>query len=137
METDWVTHYLDAWNTHDGGPVAAFMAADVDYEDLAGGARYQGRDEVARYVEATHVWSSDYRFVVVTAQSSGDRYAIEWEMLGTNTGDLGGIAPTGKPYRIRGVSVGRLNGAGEIASNRDYFNVADYLTQVGLFTPPA
>ncbi|MGH9226403.1 MAG: hypothetical protein ACRD2W_22025 [Acidimicrobiales bacterium] len=50
---------------------------------------------------------------------------------------LGGIAATGKPYRIRGVSVGQLNDAGDIATNRDDFNVADYLAQVGLFTPPA
>ncbi len=113
------------------------MAADVIYEDLAGGAIYRGRDEVADYVAATHVWSDDYRFVIVTAQASGARYAVEWEMLGTNTGELGGIAPTGKPYRIRGVSVGQLNDAGEIASNRDYFNFADYLAQVGLFTYPA
>ncbi|MGH9279114.1 MAG: ester cyclase [Acidimicrobiales bacterium] len=136
-EPGWVQRYLDAWNSHDGRQVAAFMAEDVVYEDLAGGAVYHGRDEVAGYVAATHVWSGDYRFVTVTTQSSGDRYAIEWEMLGTNTGELGGIAPTGKPYRIRGVSIGQLNGAGEVASNRDYFNVADYLAQVGLFTPPA
>ena len=137
MGTEWVQRYLDAWNSHDGARVAAFMVEDVAYEDLAGGATYQGRDEVAAYVAATHAWSSDYRFVTVTVQSSGDRYAVEWEMLGTNTGDFGGIPPTGKPYRIRGVSVGQRNGAGEIVSNRDYFNVADYLAQVGLFPPPA
>ncbi|MDQ4097495.1 MAG: nuclear transport factor 2 family protein [Actinomycetota bacterium] len=135
--TGWVQRYLDAWNSHDGGQVAAFMAEGVTYEDLAGGTTYRGRDEVASYVAATHEWSGDYRFVIVTTQSSGRSYAIEWEMLGTNTGELGGIAPTGKPYRIRGVSVGQLNDAGEIASNRDYFNFADYLAQVGLFTYPA
>jgi steroid delta-isomerase-like uncharacterized protein len=137
METEWVHRYLNAWNSHDGDEVAAFMSEDVVYEDLAGGATYHGRTEVAGYVAATHVWSGDYRFVVVTTQSSGSSYATEWEMLGTNTGELGGIAPTGKPYRIRGVSVGQLNAAGEIATNRDYFNLADYLAQVGLFTMPA
>ncbi len=136
-ETAWVAPYHDAWNSHDGGRVAAFMAEDVTYEDLAGGAVFHGRDEVAAYVAATHVWSTDYRFVAVTTQSSGGSYAVEWEMLGTNTGAFGALPPTGKPYRIRGVSVGRLNDAGEIATNRDYFNVADYLAQVGLFPPPA
>jgi steroid delta-isomerase-like uncharacterized protein len=137
METEWVHRYLAAWNSHDGEEVAAFMSEDVVYEDLAGGAIYHGRAGVAGYVAATHVWSGDYRFVVVTTQASGPSYAIEWEMLGTNTGELGGVAPTGEPYRIRGVSVGQLNQHGEIASNRDYFNLADYLAQVGLFTPPA
>lgn len=133
----WVAAYLDAWNSHDGAQVAAFMAEDVTYEDLAGGATYHGRNEVAGYVAATHAWSADYRFVTVTTQSSGARYAIEWEMLGTDTGGSGGVPPTGRPYRIRGVSVGRLDASGAIASNRDYFNLADYLAQVGLFTPPS
>jgi ketosteroid isomerase-like protein len=66
--TGWVQRYLDAWNSHDGRQVAAFMAEDVTYEDLAGGAAYRGRYEVARYVAATHAWSADYRFVIVTAQ---------------------------------------------------------------------
>ena len=136
MGTDWVHEYLDAWNGHDGNQVAAFMAEDVTYEDLAGGATYHGHAGIVDYVAQTDVWSSDYRFVVVTAQAEGDRYAIEWEMLGTNTGVLAGIPPTGKPYRIRGASVGHRDGEGKIASNRDYSNLADYLAQVGLFTPP-
>jgi steroid delta-isomerase-like uncharacterized protein len=136
MGTEWVHDYLDAWNSHEGARVAAFMADDVSYEDLAGGATYHGHDEVIGYVAQTHEWSSDYRFVTVTTQqSSGGSYAIEWEMLGTNTGDFGGMPPTGKPYRIRGVSVGQLDDAGKITANRDYFNLVDYLTQVGLFKP--
>jgi steroid delta-isomerase-like uncharacterized protein len=134
--TEWINDYLDAWNSHDGRRVAHFMADDVTYEDLAGGATYHGRDEIAGYVEQTHDWSGDYCFVTVSTQSSGSSYAIEWEMLGTNTGNFGAFGSTGKPYRIRGVSIGQLDEGGRIQSNRDYFNVADYLAQVGLFTPP-
>ena len=67
-----------------------------------------------------HEWSSDYRFVVVTAQASGDRYAFEWEMVGTDTGGFAGAPATGRPYRIRGVSIGHLDSEGKIAANRDY-----------------
>lgn len=137
MTTEWVYEYLDAWNSHDGHKVAAFMSEDVSYEDLAGGRTYHGHAGVVDYVTQNDVWSSDYRFVVVTAQGDGSRYAIEWEMLGTNTGVLAGIPPTGKPYRIRGASVGQLDGQGRIAVNRDYANLADYLAQVGLYTPPS
>lgn len=136
MSTDWVERYLEAWNSHEGSRVAAFMTADVTYEDLAQGAVYRGHAGVEEYVGGADQWSSDYRFVVVTAQSAGGRYAIEWEMLGTNTGEAGGLPPTGKPYRIRGVSVGQLDDAGLIVLNRDYWNYADYLAQVGLFRPP-
>jgi uncharacterized protein (TIGR02246 family) len=62
MGADWVEGYLDAWNSHDGSQVAAFMAEDVKYEDLSSGAVHHGRDGVRAYVEATHEFSSDYRF---------------------------------------------------------------------------
>ena len=122
---------------HDARRVAAFMAEDVIYEDLAQGAVFQGQEGVERYVEQTHQFSSDYRFVTLSFQASGDRYAIEWEMLGTNTGDAGGFPATNKPYRFRGVSVGQLDGDGKVLANHDYWNLADYLSQVGLLELPA
>lgn len=136
MGTEWVEEYLAAWNSYDGPAVAAFMAEDVTYEDLSSGEVYQGRAAVQTYVEGTYGFSSDYRFVVVSAQADGRRYAIEWEMLGSNTGPSGGFPATGKPYRIRGASIGELDAAGKIARNRDYWNLAAYLVEIGLLTLP-
>ncbi|MDQ3897930.1 MAG: nuclear transport factor 2 family protein [Actinomycetota bacterium] len=134
--TDWVEHYLEAWNSHDGSQVAAFMAEDVTYEDLSSGAVFHGRGEVQGYVQGAHEWSADYRFSTVTVQEDGRRYAMEWEMRGTDTGGAGGFAATGKAYRIRGASVGRLDPAGLVVENRDYWNLAAYLVDVGLLELP-
>jgi steroid delta-isomerase-like uncharacterized protein len=136
MATDWVDGYLQAWNSHDGRQVAAFMAEDVVYDDLASGLVHRGRDAVQANVEQTVAFSSDYRFVVVSARADGSRYAIEWEMLGTNTGASGGFPATGKPYRIRGASIGERDADGRITANRDYWNVAAYLIEVGLLAVP-
>lgn len=136
MAAEWVDRYLDAWNSHDGRQVAAFMAEDVVYDDLASGLVHRGRDAVAAYVEQTVAFSGDYRFVTVSTQADGNRYAIEWEMLGTNTGASGGFPATGRPYRIRGASIGELDGDGRITGNRDYWNLAAYLIEVGLLQPP-
>jgi steroid delta-isomerase-like uncharacterized protein len=132
----WAQDYLDAWNSRDGAKVAAFMNDDVTYEDLALGVVHQGTDAVKAFVEETAGFSKDYVFTPVSEQLSGDQYALEWEMAGTNTGDAGGMPATNKPYRIRGASVGRRNSAGKITHNRDYWNMADYLTQVGILPPP-
>ena len=95
-------------------------------------------DAVQAYVPQTAVFSSDYRFVTVSTQMDGSRYAIEWEMLGTNTGAAGKFPATGKPYRIRGASIGELDADGKITANRDYWNLAAYLIEVGLLhAPPA
>ena len=132
----WMSDYLDAWNTHNGENVASYMADDVVYEDLAVGQVHEGRDAVAAFVQTGEDFSKDHRFVSVSEQSSGDQYAIEWEMIGTNTGEAAGLPATNKPFRIRGVSVGVLDAAGKIKRNRDYWNMADYLMQVGILPPP-
>ena len=134
--SDWIAQYLDAWNSHDGKKVAAFMADDATYEDLALGVIHEGRDAIKAFVDEAEQFSKDYSFISVSEQASGDSYAFEWEMVGTNTGEAGGLPATNKPYRIRGVSVGRLDASGKIKMNRDYWNMADYLTQVGILPPP-
>jgi len=136
MTTDWLHQYLDAWNSHDGGQVAAYMAEDATYEDLAINQIHKGRDAIKAFVDETNVFSPDYRFTVVSVQQSGDQYATEWEMAGTHLGEAAGLPPTNKPYRIRGISVGRVDADGKIAENRDYWNMADFLMQVGILPPP-
>jgi steroid delta-isomerase-like uncharacterized protein len=108
----------------------------VTYEDLALGVVHEGRTAVEVFVEETAAFSEDYAFTPVSELQYGDQYALEWEMAGTNTGDAGGIPATNKPYRIRGASVGRRDGTGKITHNRDYWNMADYLVQVGILPPP-
>ena len=131
----WMADYFDAWNSHDGHRVASFMADDVFYEDLALGQVYEGKAAVSAFVQRSDVFSKDYKFVSVSEQASGDSYAFEWEMIGTNTGEAGGLPATNKPYRIRGVSVGTLDSSGKIKHNRDYWNMVDYLMQVGMLPP--
>jgi steroid delta-isomerase-like uncharacterized protein len=132
----WLERYLDAWNSHDPARVVEFMAEDAAYEDLALGVAHEGREAIAAFVAEAAAFSSDHRFVSVSVQTSGDAYAAEWEMVGTNDGAAAGLPPTNKPYRIRGVSVGVLDGNGRIRRNRDYWDMADYLAQVGLLPPP-
>jgi len=133
---DWGRQYYDAWNGHDAEKVAAFMADDAVYENLAVGVVNDGRTAIANYIDEAGRFSRDYRFEVVSEQNSGDRYAFEWIMLGTHTGESRGLPATNKPYRIRGVSVGRLTSDGKIQENRDYWNLADFLGQVGLLASP-
>jgi steroid delta-isomerase-like uncharacterized protein len=133
--SDWIQRYLDAWDSHDPAKVGAFMASNATYEDLAVGEIHEGRDAIEEFVGTSDKFSRDYKFTLVSEQTSGNDYAVEWEMAGTNTGEAAGLPATNKPYRIRGVSIGRLNDAGKIVQNRDYWNMADYLTQVGIFPP--
>jgi steroid delta-isomerase-like uncharacterized protein len=104
----WIADYLDAWNSHDGNKVVSFMADDAVYEDLAVGQVHEGKAAIAAFVQRTDAFSQDCEFVSVSEQSSGDSYAFEWEMIGTNTGEGAGLPATNKPFRIRGVSAAAI-----------------------------
>jgi steroid delta-isomerase-like uncharacterized protein len=132
----WMQRYIAAWNSHDATQVGAFMEDDAIYEDLALGQVHAGRTAIEAFVATAHEFSNDYVFTTISEQGGVGRYAIEWELAGTNSGEAAGLPATHKPFRIRGVSVGRLGATGRIVENRDYWNMADFLTQVGILPAP-
>ena len=136
--TEWAPAYLAAWNAHDGAAVTAFMTDDVFYTDLALGVGMEGRETVAAFVEGlAETFSSDYRFEAVSVQGDGDAYALEWVMSGTNdrADPERGLPATGRRFHAPGVSVGTLRD-GRIHRNRDYWDLAGYLVEVGLMPAP-
>ena len=133
--------YLDAWNAHDSAAVASHMADDAIYEDVALGRVLHGPSEIASFVREATRSSSDFRFESVSLFAAGSDYANEWVMLGTNDRGLPGVPATGRSFRVRGASIGRLDAGGRIVENRDYYNLAELLTQLGILptapSPPA
>ena len=129
---NFLDRYLDAWNAHDPAAVARHMAASAIYEDVALGRVLHGPTEIAKFVEEATRSSSDFRFEVVSLFTAGSNYANEWVMLGTNDRALPGVPATGRSFHVRGASVGKLDSNGLIVENRDYYNLAELLTQLGL-----
>jgi len=133
---EWWQPYLDAWNAHDGRAVAEWMAEDASYEDIALGEVHRGRADIAGWIDGMAAeFSSDFHFETVSAQQDGDAYCAEWVMSGTHDGASAALPATGKRYAIRGVSVGVLEG-GKIKRNTDYWDMAGFLGQIGLFPTP-
>jgi len=130
----WAQAYLDALNSHDAGRMTAFLSEDSVYEDLAIGERIEGRDNIREFAsQMESKLSSDYSFEYRGIVGDGEGYALEWTMSGTHdNGDPEhGMPATGRSFQIRGVSVGQVRD-GWIVQNRDYWNLANFLQQVGL-----
>ena len=124
--------YLDAWNAHDPAAVARCMADDAIYEDVALGRVLHGPSEIAAFVEEATRASSDFRFEEVSLFTAGGAYANEWIMTGTNDREVHGVRATGRSFRVRGASVGKLDASGRIVENRDYYNLAEMFAQLGI-----
>ena len=127
--------YLDAWNAHDPAAVARHMADDAIYEDVALGRWLHGPSEIAAFVEEATRASSDFRFEEVSLFRAGSDYANEWIMIGTNDREVRGVPATGRSFRVRGASVGKLDTSGRNVENRDYYNLAEMFAQLGIQPP--
>jgi steroid delta-isomerase-like uncharacterized protein len=136
MDSDVSTAYLNAWNDHDVEAILGFLTDDCTYADVALNESHQGKAAIRDFIAhmATE-FSSDYAFEPGLAVVSATGYALEWVMRGTHDGSSARLPATGKPYAIRGVSVGELRD-GKVARNTDYWSLAEFLGQVGLMPVP-
>src|ERR1051326_9210709 len=73
----------------------------------------------------------DWRFKVEDEVAEGEKVAVRWSGGGTHTGDLMGIAPTGKRVTLTGMSIFRLAG-GKILEDRVEANVMRMMQQLGV-----
>jgi len=113
------------------------MSDDVVYINLGIGERMDGAAAVREYIEFMATTSSDYRFELGLVLGDGESFAVEWTLSGTNDGASArtGLPATGQRFRIPGVTVGRMR-EGKVAEERVYWNMADYLQQIGLMPAP-
>jgi len=111
------------------------MAADARYHGphMPGGSggREDWRKAIAMYREAfadSHVTFEE--FLV-----SGDRIAGRWRAAGTHTGPLPGLAPTGKPIVISGITIYRI-AEGKIREAWEELDLLGMWRQIGVFKGP-
>jgi SnoaL-like polyketide cyclase len=148
MSEGWLDRYLDAWVLHcfaggsDGREAAerllGFMGDDVVYEDVPSRSVFEGHQGILTMCSQGHQMSADLMYEIVSRQTDGRWYAFESVGKGTNTGAVGPIPSTGRPFELRVMSVGEL-GNGVVHAHRDYWDLAGLLTQLGVMpaTPRA
>jgi steroid delta-isomerase-like uncharacterized protein len=131
----WMRIYIEAWNSHDPAKVLACMTEDIVRDDKGRGERLEGADNIRQsIVDAAENFSSDYRIEPgELILATDEMFSAEWTMSGTNDREnkIRGLPRTGRQFRLQGLTIGRLRD-GKVAEERLYYNMADYLTQIGL-----
>ncbi|HWI00698.1 MAG TPA: nuclear transport factor 2 family protein [Propionibacteriaceae bacterium] len=138
-ESGWVRRYIDAWNSRDGSAVGGFFADDGVYTEVTLEERLEGPDAIREFVDGiVDSFSTDYSFTLGQVVETEDAFAFEWTMSGTNdrADAKRGLPSTRQRYEFTGVDIGRLSD-GKMIENKSYWNLADYLTQVGLMPKQA
>ncbi len=128
---DSIQHYFDGWNNRDVNAILASLTEGGTYEDPSTGQPIAG-PALRKYIKGLWVAFPDLRFEITSqGEIAPDKAAAEWTMIGTNTGSMNGLPPTGKEVVIKGSDFFVLEGD-KIASVRGYFDGGTVPRQLGL-----
>ena len=131
MTTDELTRfaerYAKAWCSQNPESVAAFFAQRGSIS-INNGPPAVGRAAIAREAQAFMTTFPDMIVTFDKLEPRGDRTAFHWTLTGTNTGPGG----TGKPVRISGYELWKIDNDGLIAESKGHFDTAEYERQLKL-----
>jgi steroid delta-isomerase-like uncharacterized protein len=116
--------------TQEFGLTLATFNGHPHYEIMATGQVFDGDDEVMGYYRTTRTAFPDQRHDNVRMHVADDAVITEFDLLGTNLGELYGLPPTGLAYRVPIIAVFFFEDD-RITNERIYFDTASLLRQIG------
>lgn len=107
------------------------------YELIGTGEVYDGPDDVARYYRESREAFPDQHNEIISLRHADDAVVVEFWLMGTHRGRLGGMEPTGRRFRCRMTSFFLFDGA-DLVNERVYFDSRTIVRQLtGEAQPPA
>ena len=126
-----IQRYYDAFNSGDWQAMLDCLHADVVH-DLNQGARETGREAFAAFLERMDAsYQEQLRDIVVMATDDGGSAAAEYVVHGRYLRSDEGLPPAdGQTYVLPGGAFFELRD-GRIARVTNYYNLQDWIAQVG------
>ena len=90
------------------------------------------RTQIQQYIDGF----PDGRITVDDQIAEGDKVASRWTARGTQTGEVAGIAPTGKGVTVSGLTISRLEN-GMVVEEWTTWDTLGMLVQLGAVPAPA
>jgi steroid delta-isomerase-like uncharacterized protein len=119
----------EVWNKGNLDAIDELVSADhVGVEPTTGETR--GPAALRELVSQFRTAFPDMRMGIDTVFAEGDWVAVHWTATGTHSGELMGIAPTGREVTVSGIQLNRV-ADGKIAESRGMFDALGMLQQVG------
>jgi steroid delta-isomerase-like uncharacterized protein len=110
--------------------VTALFTDDCIYEDVTLGVVNHGQEELRQFGNGFFAAMPDVEFSLNSKVVGQDHAAVEWTMVGTQSGPLGDLPATGKSCTVRGSSVLELRD-GAFSRCADYWDMMTLLKQLG------
>jgi steroid delta-isomerase-like uncharacterized protein len=123
--------YYAAINAGDWDAFLGLLTEDVVH-DVNQGQRERGRTAFASFMQRMNAcYSEQIADLVIMSSADGRRAAVEFTELGTYLKTDEGLPPAqGQNYRLPGGAFFEIRG-GKVARVSNYYNLQDWLNQVG------
>jgi len=123
-----VRRHMEAENVHDFDAVIDTFS-HPRYELIPTGAIHDGEAAVRAYFRETRTAFPDQRNELISLRHADDAVVVEFWLLGTHRGQLGGFAPTGREFKCQMTAFFLFEGT-KIVCERVYFDSATILRQL-------
>ena len=118
------------FNNHDANSIMRYMAADmIDYGD-GSGPPAKGAEAKA-FLQAYFMAFPDIKCENVMAIAEGNQVAVFADWTGTFKGEMMGIKPTGKAFKVKDVDLFTFNEEGKITEHHSVQSSETNMRQVG------
>ena len=126
----WQRHVL-AENRRSIDRLLDTLNAEPEYVIMATGQKHLGREAVAAFYSGLFQSMPDVTFDLQAVFIGEEGVVEESVLVGTHTGNLFGLAPTGRPIRLPLTIVFPIRN-GQILGERMYFDMDSLQRQLGL-----
>jgi steroid delta-isomerase-like uncharacterized protein len=123
-----VRQHMEAENRHDFDAVMATFA-HPRYELIGTHRVYDGDAEVRQYFKESRAIFPDQRNELVAMHHAEDSVVVEFWLMGTQLGPIGGAEPTGKAFRCRMCALFLFDGD-SLIGERIYFDAGTIARQL-------
>jgi steroid delta-isomerase-like uncharacterized protein len=127
---------FDAWEKRDFEAFGDQLARDISLNDAPRGQTVDGQADVRDWYAS---WATAFPDAVAGATvtcASGDTVTIEGLFAGTNTGDFGPLAATGRSVSVPWANVLRFDNDGRIIAGSAYYDQLTIMIQLGHIDAP-
>lgn len=128
---------INAINGNDTNIDAIFKDVDKDAIDYGEGsmAPVKGLDSTKAGAKMWMEAMKDYKGTDIMAVADGDYVMVYGTWSGTWKGDLMGMKPTGKSFKVKDVDIFKFNDAGKIIEHRAIQSMNEIARQTGMKMP--
>ena len=111
--------------------VLSYYTDDVYFEDTSVSTPCRSKNEMRDFMQVFYDAFPDLHIEIRNVFGSGRYVAAEYDLLGTMRGAFLGRHPTGKPFRIKAISVYEHNGT-LFTKEVVYYDSAKLFAQIGI-----